>query len=170
MQWILIMFLISIGSFFCMVTYRSSFSYVASNITKNVRREVYESFLRKHIGWYDFRENSPGDLSNILASDVQILNGISTEGLAVIIEANSSIITGLIIGFYFCWQISLVALGCFPLMVFGGVVQAKFQQGYQTIDKNDGKSANLIISDSIINFKTVQSFANENVLIEQFDK
>jgi ABC-type multidrug transport system fused ATPase/permease subunit len=68
-----------------------------------VRREVYESFLRKHIGWYDQRENSPGDLTNILASDVQILNGISSEGLAVIIEANSSIITGLIIGFYFCW-------------------------------------------------------------------
>jgi len=103
MYWILIMLLISIACFFCIVIYRSSFSYVASNITKTVRREVYESFLRKHIGWFDHRENSPGDLTNILASDVQILNGISSEGLAVIIEANSSIITGLIIGFYFCW-------------------------------------------------------------------
>ena len=103
MQWVLTMFLISVASFFCLVIYRSSFAYVSSNITKSVRHELYLSFLRKHIGWYDSRENSPGDLTNILASDVQILNGISTEGLAVIIEANSSIITGLIIGFYFCW-------------------------------------------------------------------
>ena len=42
------------------------------------------------------------------------------------IEGNASMIIGLVIGFYFCWQVSLVALACFPFMVIGGAIDAKF--------------------------------------------
>jgi len=42
------------------------------------------------------------------------------------IEGNVSMIVGLALGFAYCWQVSLVALGCFPCMVLGGAINAKF--------------------------------------------
>ena len=80
-----------------------SFGKISGNLTLAIRERLYDSFLRKHIGWFDDRDNSPGVLTGILSSEVQLLNGVSNEGVAVILEANFAIITGLTIAFYYCW-------------------------------------------------------------------
>ena len=56
-------------------------SRVSENITGQVRQDLYESILRKDIGWHDHRENSAGIMTGTLASDVQLLKGVSSEGL-----------------------------------------------------------------------------------------
>jgi len=43
---------------------------VASNVTMSVRQDLYESVVRKDIGWHDHRVNSSGVLTSTLASDV----------------------------------------------------------------------------------------------------
>ena len=61
-----------------------------------------------------------------MASDVQTLNGASTEGAAVMMESLFALCCGIAIGFSFDWKLSLVALGCVPFMMLGGSVNAKF--------------------------------------------
>lgn len=78
--------------------------------------------IKKNIGWFDRKENAPGILNSCLASDVQALNGASTEGTAVMLESTFAMIVGIAIGFSFNWKISLVALGCTPFMVIGGYI------------------------------------------------
>ena len=77
------------------------------------------------MGWFDLRENSPGILTNILSSDVQILNGVSEDGIGVILECFGCLFTGLFIGFYYCWQMALVALCLFPCLMFSSVLRTK---------------------------------------------
>lgn len=36
--------------------------------------------MRKDIGWHDNRENGSGIITSTLASDVQLLAGVSAEG------------------------------------------------------------------------------------------
>lgn len=55
------------------------FGVVATNVSLNMRKKIYRSILSKHIGWHDNSENATGILSGILAQDVQLLNGVSTE-------------------------------------------------------------------------------------------
>jgi hypothetical protein len=57
------------------------------------------------------------------------LNGASTEGAAIIIESTGALICGITLGFVFTWRLSLVALGLVPLMMLGGSINAKFNQG-----------------------------------------
>jgi ATP-binding cassette subfamily B (MDR/TAP) protein 1 len=78
------------------------------------------------MGWFDKRENAPGVLTSILASDVQTLNGASTEGAAVICESMFALIVGIILGLIFNWKIALVALGVTPIMMLGGFINSKF--------------------------------------------
>ena len=56
-------------------------SKVSENITSSVRRDLYASIIHKDIGWHDHRENSSGIMTGTLASDVQLLNGVSSEGM-----------------------------------------------------------------------------------------
>jgi len=47
-----------------------SFGKISGNLTLVIREKLYDSFLRKNIGWFDDRENSPGVLTGILSSEV----------------------------------------------------------------------------------------------------
>ena len=53
---------------------------VSENITGGVRKDLYKSIIHKDIGWHDNRDNSAGIMTGTLASDVQLLNGVSSEG------------------------------------------------------------------------------------------
>ena len=52
-----------------------------------MKRALYAAIVKKNIGWFDTRDNAPGILTSVLASEAQLLNGASTEGLAVVIES-----------------------------------------------------------------------------------
>ena len=56
-------------------------SKVSENITSSVRQDLYTSIIHKDIGWHDHRENASGIMTGTLASDVQLLNGVSSEGM-----------------------------------------------------------------------------------------
>ena len=108
-------------------------------------------------------------MNSVLASDVQALNGASTEGTAVVMESTFAMIVGIVIGFSYSWKISLVALGCVPFMVVGGAINTKFQSGYSNIDEEAYKDANLLAGDSILNYRTVASFGHDNLLVKEYD-
>jgi len=122
------------------------------------------------MGWFDHRENAPGVLTSVLASDVQTLNGASTEGLAVILESFFAIVCGIILGFVFSWKVSLVALGCVPFMMLGGSINAKFQAGMSGFDEAAYKDANLLAGDAINNYRTVASFGFDDRLVKEYER
>jgi ABC-type multidrug transport system fused ATPase/permease subunit len=168
--WCLAMFMLCVGSFVTGFTQKFLFGVVGENITYAMREQLYGALLKKNIGWFDLRENAPGVLNGVLSSDVQALNGASTEGSAVVMESTFAMIVGIVIGFYYHWKISLVALGCVPFMVLGGAINTKFQTGYSDIDEDAYKDANLLAGDSILNYRTVASFGHDYLIINQYDK
>jgi len=163
------MFLCCITSFITGFTQKFLFGIIGENITLNIREKLYGALIKKNIGWFDLRENAPGVLNSVLASDVQALNGASTEGSAVIMESTFAMVVGIVIGFCFNWKISLVALGCVPFMIAGGAINTKFQTGYSNIDEEAYKDANLLAGDSILNYRTVASFGHDTLIINEYD-
>ena len=167
--WCLAMFLCCVTSFITGFSQKFLFGIIGENITLNVRQKLYGALVRKNIGWFDDKENAPGVLASVLASDVQALNGASTEGSAVIMESTFAMIVGIAIGFSYNWKISLVALGCVPFMILGGAINTKFQSGYSDIDEDAYKDANLLAGDSILNYRTVASFGHDYRIVNQYD-
>ena len=129
---------------------------------------MYRSILQKHIGWFDHKENAVGVLTAAMASDTSIINGASTQALGPQFESMMSIFAGLAIGFYYCWQMALVMLGIAPFFMINSVLQKKIGMGF-ALDTNDlTKEADLLCSDAIVNYKTVQSLGHEEVLVQKF--
>ena len=178
-MWLLIM----VAQSFALLFSKSFAGIWLSNVTQNlimgIREELYEDVMRKDIGWHDMRDNSAPIMTSTLASDVQLLNGMSTEGKAIGIEAMSAMLTSIIAGFIFSWPMTLVGIGITPLiMIFGTIAQkadneAMMGQEEKTTDddiSDEQKDSQILASDSIANFKTVASFGNDQILLERFHK
>lgn len=125
-RWCFWMFMLAIVAGVCTFMSKFSFVVVGENITLNVRRNLYGSLIRKHIGWHDDRTHAAGALTSVLASDVQALNGVSTESFAVMMEASFAILFGIAVAYYFQWKEATVALAMTPLIIVSASLQAKY--------------------------------------------
>jgi len=97
---------------------------VAESLTLRIRRECYKKIMRMPISYFDIPENGPGGLSSRLAADAQKVNSLTSNVVGVLIQNLSTALVGIIIAFVYCWQLTLVALACFPGMIAAGMMRA----------------------------------------------
>jgi len=165
--WILIMF----GSCFVLFIAKGVAGVLTAHITTNVinetRKDLYQNIMRKDIGWHDLRENGAGVMTSTLASDVQLMNGLSAEGNAAQIEATSALLVAIIFSAVVSWPMTLVGLAITPLIIICGTIAAKADnEQMMNVKQQEGsddktteeKESQILASDSIINYKTVASF------------
>jgi len=101
------------------------FGWGGDNLTLKLRIKLFESILRKHIGWFDNKERAPGILTNMITEDINAVNGLTTEAIGIILEASMGLVISCAICFYFCWQLAIIVSLISPFMVLGGLGQAK---------------------------------------------
>jgi ATP-binding cassette, subfamily B (MDR/TAP), member 1 len=151
------------------------FAYVSENITLNVRVGLYSTILHRHIGWHDHKTNSSGVMSSTLAQDAQTLNGASSEGVAVQIESTAALLWGIGLAAYFSWPICVVGVILSPFIIIASAASAKMDnKQFFNIDDEEGnsekKASEILVGDSIQNYKVVQSFGHDELIVEEFDE
>jgi ATP-binding cassette subfamily B (MDR/TAP) protein 1 len=62
----------------------------------------------------------------------------------------------------------LITLACVPAIILSNYIGMEFEKGLSGATADSEKQANLLIGDSINNFKTVQSFGYEELLVKKF--
>jgi hypothetical protein len=50
-----------------------------------MRKKLFAGILHKDIKWFDNKDNAPGILTSLLAEDISLLNGLTTETIAIYI-------------------------------------------------------------------------------------
>jgi len=108
----------------------------------------------------------------VFSEDVSNLNGMTTETLSTVVEAGLSLIIAVGIACIYSWRLALLVTLCLPIMLVGVVFMSRLQWG----NKGGGKSAgtfkeaddysksNALLTDVILNYKTVISFGDKNVV------
>jgi len=128
-QWCMLMGALAACALFTGFSQKFSFGVIGENVAFNIRQTLYRKILEKHQGWFDERDNSPGALSTTLASDAQLINGVSTEGVGSIMEALCAVATGITIAFIYSWRMSCVCLIIAPFAAITGYMGAKRRSG-----------------------------------------
>lgn len=90
-------------------------------MTFKLRVKLFESILRKHIGWFDNKERAPGILTNMITEDINAVNGLTTEAIGIMVEASMGLVISCAICAYFCWQLAIIVSLISPFMVLGGL-------------------------------------------------
>ena len=118
----------------------------------------------------DNPKNSSGALSARLASDCQTVNGLTTTYVSILIQNIANLTAGLIISFIFEWRTSLVSLGLIPFMIIAGAIQMQFTTGFSAKTDSAYKDSSNLITESMINIRTVTSFGYENMISNRYSK
>jgi len=117
--------------------------------------------MMKHIGWFDNKNRAPGILTKTLIEDITQVNGLTTDTIGIIIEAILGLVLSCAVIYFICVPLALVVTFASPFMVLGGLGISKLQ--FSTKSTDDAyKQANSLLSDLIINYRTVISLGEKN--------
>jgi ABC-type bacteriocin/lantibiotic exporter with double-glycine peptidase domain len=78
-----------------------------------------------------------------MAEDTSLINGAGSESVAPAVEGIFAMITGIAIGMFYSWKLSLTALLISPILMIGSVLDGKLLRG------NDEKNASLVKDSTI---------------------
>ena len=142
---------------------------LGSVITCNMRKEIVEKYLSLHVAYYDIDDNAPGALLTKLSIDTTQLNSIILTLVGDVLTTTGNIVTGLILGFIYDWRLTLIALVFIPFIV-GAFVIAKDSVRTLTRKKDSRMDieAGAILSESVINTKTIFSFNFQKPVVEMY--
>ncbi len=87
------------------------------------------------ITWFDLPRNNAGQLTNKLASDCLMVNGLTATFISIVIQNGATLIAGLIIALIYEWRTALFALGMLPLLLIVGMISQSRKSGFS--DKTD---------------------------------
>jgi ABC-type multidrug transport system fused ATPase/permease subunit len=169
---IFIPILIGLGSLalVCQTITRYCLYILTSNMLATLRSSVYNKVIRQPIDFFNNKENSTGQLTATLSADIRVVNGASIEMYVLIYQGLCGVVCGITISWVFCWSIGLFATFLVPLNAVGMCVMVIIQMRSNPRTVHHENQQRLIISDSISNYMTVGSLAQEDVLIDRHFK
>ncbi|XP_018647433.1 multidrug resistance protein 1, 2, 3 (p glycoprotein 1, 2, 3), putative, partial [Schistosoma mansoni] len=135
-------------------------------LIKRIRSMVFEAMLRQEIAWFDEPENQAGALTAKLATEATKMAMISGAQLGFIIEALALIIMSLVIAFIYSWQLTLVVLAFYPIIVIGGFLQMRSMSG-KGKSRNDTESMR-VAQEAIGSNRTVTTHTLEEYFFKRF--
>ena len=142
---------------------------LGSAITCNMRKEVVEKYLSLHIAYFDLDYNAPGALLTKLSIDTTQLNSIVLTFVGDVLTTAGNVITGLILGFVYDWRLTLISL-CFIPFIVGAFIIAK--DSVRTLTKKKDNRTDIeagsILSESVINTKTIFSFNFQKPVVDMY--
>lgn len=121
---------------------------------------MFESLMRRDIGFFDDENNAVGALTTQLADDARTVHEATGETLSNQMQAVFTLAVGLIIGFTASWKISLVVMATFPINIAAGAMRMAERSGQhlgEDDEKADEKSMEKVKAKNIRNAKNGES-------------
>lgn len=140
---------------------------MGEHVAAELRSALFESLLRREVGYFDNPENAIGALNINLSDDSRLIYRATGEALAKQLQAICTFVVALVIGFTASWKIALVVLSTFPVTVVSSAIQNQAITG-EKYDNEKGWC--YIISTAFNNMRTVSSFSLQFSITKQYDQ
>uniref|UniRef100_A0A803TPG3 ABC-type xenobiotic transporter n=1 Tax=Anolis carolinensis TaxID=28377 RepID=A0A803TPG3_ANOCA len=92
-------------------------------------------YCLNEIGWFDDHNNGIGVLLTRLATDASQVKGATGSRLSFITATAFTLITAIIIAFVHGWQLTLLILGCIPIVAGATAIRLKSVSGHAAKDQ-----------------------------------
>ncbi|XP_056287817.1 bile salt export pump isoform X2 [Pseudoliparis swirei] len=162
--------ILAVTSFFFQFLQGYAFAKSGELLTRRLRKLGFQAMLRQEIGWFDDHRNSPGALTNRLATDASMVQGATGSQIGMIVNSLTSIGASFIIALYFSWKLTLVILCFLPLIGLCGVFQAKMLTGFANEDKKAMEGAGQVSSEALANIRTIAGLAKERSFVDSYEQ
>jgi ATP-binding cassette subfamily B multidrug efflux pump len=152
--------------------FRFLFSYYTSwlgqKVVKDLRVSVFDKIL--HLNLRQFDKTPIGTLTTRTINDIETISDIFSEGLIPILADLLTIITVLGFMFYINWELTLICLIPFPILIIGTYLfKESVNKSFRKV-RNAVAALNAFAQEHIQGMQLVQAFAVEKQEFEKFEK
>ena len=143
-------------------------SWLGQSVVKDMRVAVYKKVLGLNLAQFD--KTPIGTLTTRTINDIESINDIFAEGLVPIIADLLSIVCVLSYMFWVDWQLTIIALIPFPIMIIATYYfKESINRSFFKV-RNAVASLNAFVQEHLTGMPVVQAFASENREFEKFQK
>jgi ATP-binding cassette subfamily B (MDR/TAP) protein 1 len=111
------------------------FAYSGEILTKRLRSKAFRAILRQDMTYFDQGTHSTGALCTRLATEASAVQGASGVRFGFLCQTLVSLGMGLIIGFIFSWQLTLMMMAFIPFVILGAYFQMRVTASFEDKDK-----------------------------------
>lgn len=159
-----------IAFIFVEVAMRFIFSFITAwlgqNVVKDLRVTVYKKIMKLNLSQFD--KTPIGTLTTRTINDIESINDIFADGLIPIISDLLSIIFTLTIMFYMDWELTLISLIPFPILIIAThYFRHSVNRSFNRV-RNAVAALNAFVQEHLTGMHIVQSFAAEDREYKKF--
>lgn len=164
--------LIQIGLILVETTIRFLFSFTTAvlgqSVVKDMRIATYKKIMNLNLSQFD---TTPiGTLTTRTINDIESINDIFSDGLVPILADLLSILCVLVFMFSTDWQLTLIALIPFPIMLIGTYYfKESINRSFHKV-RNAVAALNAFVQEHLTGMAIVQAFASEEREFDKFKK
>ena len=147
---------LSIGMFCIIFIQNTCFSSFGNIIGFKYRKKYLEAVLSQDVTYFDL--NKPQEIPTMINSECANIQDALGEKFGELIVTFGGFASGLVVAFYYGWQLSLVLLAVAPILVLGSFLLMKtIQTMYVETSKNYAKAGGLA-EQAISSMKIVHAY------------
>ena len=147
-----------------------NFRIIGSHLACSMRKLVINKYLGMHMGFFDKEENAPGALLARLSIDTTQLHCLILIMIGDIVQTAGSVIVGFVLGLIKDYRLMLIALCFMPFIIISNVVSHYTKQGGRDSYRQINIEAGGILSECVINTKTIFSFNFQKEAVRMYLK
>ena len=141
---------------------------IGQNVIRDLRQKVYHFILRLRLSFFD--RTPVGTLVTRSVNDIETIADNFSEGLITISGDILQIVLILFFMFWQSWELSLVSLSVFPLLLIAAnIFKNKVRDSFQSV-RNAVARLNAFVQEHIQGMQVVQIFGVEAQEMEKFKK
>jgi ATP-binding cassette subfamily B protein len=140
---------------------------LGQSVVKDLRVTTYDKVI--HLNLAQFDTTPIGTLTTRTINDIESINDVFSDGLIPIIADLLSIISVLSYMFYVNWQLTLICLAPFPIMIIATYFFKETVNKSFIRVRNAVAQLNAFVQEHITGMSVVQAFASENREFEKFN-
>ncbi len=171
-EMVVLVTIIQIGIIMLETVMRFFFSFMTAllgqSVVRDMRVAVYQKILNLNLSQFD--KTPIGTLTTRTINDIESINDIFSDGLVPIIADLLSIVCVLAFMFWSDWQLTLIALIPFPLIILATYYfKESINKSFFKV-RNAVAALNAFVQEHLTGMAVVQAFASEKREYEKFRK
>ncbi|QKX55415.1 uncharacterized protein TRUGW13939_02508 [Talaromyces rugulosus] len=165
----LMFFVMSLGILVVYFVMGWSTNSIAQCLSRKMRREIFESFLRQDIQFFDRPENTVGALISRLDSYPQAILELMGFNVAIILMSVLNIVASSILAIAVSWKLGLVGVFVgLPTMMLGGYARVRLETNMDDEMGHRLSASASVASETVMAIRTVSSLAIETTVLKKY--
>ncbi|RDW93601.1 ABC transporter ATP-binding protein [Aspergillus mulundensis] len=142
---------------------------IAQSLSRKLRRQILDSFLRQDLRFYDRPENTVGALISKLDSYPQAILELMGFTVAIVLMSAINVVASSILAIAVSWKLGLVGVFAgLPPVLIGGYARVKLEAKMDDeIGQRLSASAS-VASETVLAIRTVSSLALESTVLRKY--